>query len=97
MSTNHTPGPWRIHPFGHYDVAAHQPGFGEMIVANCGGANSNVMDLGEIKKANARLIAAAPDLLAALKDVVGWIETSSEGEQATRIALAAIAKAEGRT
>jgi hypothetical protein len=47
------------------------------------------------QEANARLIAAAPDLLEALKAAYPWLESSAEGENATKLALAAIAKAEG--
>ena len=44
-------------------------------------------------EANARLIAAAPELLAALK---GIVSLSSAGSSAASIALEAIAKAEGK-
>jgi hypothetical protein len=66
MATKHTPGPWRIHQFGPYDVIGDQPGYGPMVVANCGGSNSNVTDLSEVKAANTHLIVAAPDMGEAL-------------------------------
>jgi hypothetical protein len=49
-------------------------------------------------KANARLIAAAPDLLAALKAVNSWYSSDGDAEellQALGLAEQAIAKAEG--
>ena len=48
-------------------------------------------------KANARLIASAPDLLAVLKEILGW-DTATAGMHPTMYARAAqaIAKAEGR-
>lgn len=52
-------------------------------------------------ESDARLISAAPELLAALKDVVGWVPGSSAfftdgSSAAVERARAAIAKAEGR-
>ena len=49
------------------------------------------------REANARLIAAAPELLDALRECVQWIEESPEGEAATQKAHAAIAKAKGES
>lgn len=87
MST-HTPGPWTaIHnkwPIPHDDdwcVVGEQ----EEVIAT------------RIGEANARLIAAAPDLLAALKSVVGRYKTNDAtmGDDLYRYVCAAIAKAEG--
>lgn len=99
---SHTPGPWRavqeaLHTLGDYDVMAA----GGRFVAACGHA--------DVAKENAQLIAAAPDLLAAL---YGLVELSSftdalyalaahdpeESQRKQRMAnaLTAIAKAEGR-
>ena len=47
-------------------------------------------------EANARLIAAAPDLLAALQYIAGWQPENWNPETARDMARAAIAKAEGR-
>ena len=58
MSTKHTPGPWQLgtektHVFS-----------GKVLIAGCGGYSDNfTKGLREIQQANARLIAAAPDLL----------------------------------
>ena len=56
----HTPGPWRLHDMERATIVAGKPG-GE--VANCLNGFGN-------QDANARLITAAPDLLAALKSAV---------------------------
>jgi hypothetical protein len=61
MSTQHTPGPWLIGttpPNGEQTVGTHQ---GLMVAVATTGANIAT-------EANARLIAAAPDLLDALQD-----------------------------
>ena len=80
----HTPGPWQQD--GQY-IAAQ--GVDEYIVT-CHGADGS---------ANARLIAAAPELLAALRKIVAACEAVTIGTDAVAdplaIALSAIAKAEG--
>ena len=64
MSTAHTPGPWRVAPASLYvgsdiNVDAGANGY----IAMCG-------KLGDLTaEANARLIAAAPDLLAELQNI----------------------------
>lgn len=61
MNTKHTPGPWSLHkrgPAERYEVQHGIPGNGSPIcVTFCGSQ----------QEANARLIAAAPELLDALK------------------------------
>ena len=64
--SKHTPGPWVIRRGAS---VADSDGFG---VAACGGYyNSEIdpADLLKIQAANARLIAAAPDMLAALDEI----------------------------
>jgi hypothetical protein len=89
--TTHTPGPWIFSNNGHG---------GSAVMA------SNHRILGyNLEDANARLIAAAPDLLAAAKGLVEAYHNSIHGRatfsQATKLAdaidaaRAAIAKAEG--
>lgn len=65
MSVQHTPGPWTIYK----TVNVMGGSDGRRLVANAGGHQDNrVADNGNGEnEANARLIAAAPDLLAALK------------------------------
>mgnify|MGYP001558852063 FL=1 len=78
MSTKHTPGPWKYQkPRGHqhaidrkYEVVAPINGGGESVIV---GEHTGVDCLNE---ANARLIAAAPDLLAALQAIEDSLQTS---------------------
>ena len=59
METKHTPGPWEIK--GSYIMA------GKVCTASPHGPVGTYDDVNEEHQANARLIAAAPDLLATLK------------------------------
>jgi len=84
--SKHTPGPWR------YDYA---PGYcGELLAAN---GTTLAEFVTEPSEANARLIAAAPDLLEALET---WLEqySSEEYEDCPEVVQtrAAIAKATGQ-
>ena len=95
--TDHTPGPWTVDPYSRSTQAVVAIGEGEVDGAFVDGPNAF---------ANARLIASAPDLLAALKqarhammtvaayagDVETW-NTGGEGYEAIEMAHAAIAKA----
>ena len=83
----HTPGPW------HHGQKNKRSVFGKdgWRVADCGTAFSKSDDEME---ANARLIAAAPDLLEALKELRDWYR-ENVGLPACK-ANAAIDKAEGR-
>jgi len=68
MSTPHTPGPWKpIHDRSHhqYAVVTHNDaGPLQMVIARTD--NHSKLTSTERQAANARLIAAAPELLAAL-------------------------------
>jgi hypothetical protein len=85
----HTPGPWEVYK---PNVTA---GWGL-----CVGTDTHILfqhkgkDSKEIKEANARLIAAAPDLLEALESIVGGSTQRVSAELQTK-AQAAIAKAKG--
>lgn len=73
MSAKHTPGPWAI----RYDYVVQAQSFdgGRLVpVAQPYGVNSDGTDL----FANARLIAAAPDLLEALSKFVEFAEQYGE-------------------
>ena len=89
----HTPGPWQYLP-------------GDEDEETCGlivGKTAWVCDfVSDPIEANARLIAAAPDLLEALKEMVeiaeltiGWFSTPPNANGPLIQARAAIAKAEG--
>lgn len=97
MSANHTPGPWVY--IGNGDIVARSEKY-------CGGEKdiaSVFLTANDEDEANARLIAAAPDLLEALN--LGYTQTmdyiqrnhlsGSENNQWLVLARAAIAKATG--
>jgi len=94
--SKHTPGPWSIHhEFNVFDENGR-------CVASCGGYSSNFRDVEPENRANAMLIAAAPDLLEACRALLAAHSGICEGdgdmgedEDCAR-ARAAIAKAEGR-
>lgn len=98
----HTPGPWdfKNHGADHFFATNHQYGVASLNKPTRWVAQ--VEGLGVEAAANARLIAAAPDLLAALKDLL-WMadaEPTTEedvewGKKAIAAAKAAIAKANG--
>jgi len=97
MTTQHTPGPWAISAamYGVGNLKVHGVEFTRdgitQPIANCGWD-----DKGEAE-ANARLIAAAPDLLAALRLCERALEErdAEAEEHAAKAARAAIAKAKG--
>jgi len=60
--TEFTPGPWTVHPSESTVVEIPGGHPSTVFAAYCG------------TEANARLIAAAPDLLAALEDVMAWLD-----------------------
>jgi len=81
----HTPGPWWVDDDPGEGVEV-QDGFGR---------TASVWGDEDTAKANARLIAAAPDLLAALKAHLPWQEEPKQGWGIWQDAVDAIAKAEG--
>lgn len=95
---SHTPGPWRYTPDdGSYITDCTQPEWGQRIVAQMHG-DPNKSEVA----ANAHLIAAAPDLLAACRIAHRMLgKTSQPKWPATADVWAvlrdAIAKAEGRS
>ena len=95
--TKHTPGPWSVSGRDGDEIWAART-FGATAIAT--------VDPGEDSRANARLIAAAPDLLVALKEIAKGegpfsrrpLEHAANTiEHMKEIARAAIAKTEGRT
>jgi len=100
--TTHTPGPWRLvtrsnqHGLAALAVAIDKPGCAPSWLPGKGFGLASTLTAQD--EANARLIAAAPDMLAALK----LCEAFCKGHQETpekvvryQQARAAIAKAEG--
>jgi hypothetical protein len=94
MNTKHTPGPWEA-----VDRLTVRSAY---VMGDRNKAGWEVARLPESALAgDSALIAAAPELLAALKDVIGWVPGSSAfftdgSSAAVERARAAIAKAEGR-
>lgn len=93
----HTPGPWRVNDINRNTVTS-----GMMIISKC---TSTGLLFTEEDKANARLIAAAPELLEALKGLYEhcamihkvWGEGNNQhqADEAIKAGKQAIAKAEG--
>ena len=95
MTVKHTPGPWQWTQ--HFDptISIYKDGFGQIARLYDSSAGTG--------KANARLIAAAPDLLEALQGILGYFDsgdgvsvsqaTIKAGSGEIKAARAAIAKA----
>lgn len=97
MSTKHTPGPWTMHP--RFDDGAEVRALAPVawcgVASTHGASSSQVIDAAEAR-ANARLIAAAPDLLEACERLLRWAGWP-HAEKDIELARAAIAKAKGVT
>ena len=67
VNAKHTPGPWHLHPYdrGAWEVTTHADYLhpGSLVIA----ARSDLSHRAAESTANARLIAAAPELLAACR------------------------------
>jgi hypothetical protein len=89
---DHTPGPWTIEEsnVGYGPCYYIEGGDGSYVIHGEGTAWS------ESDKANARLIAAAPELLEALKVAADALGSEEGMAAAYRLAREAIAKAEGQ-
>ena len=98
MTHSHTPGPWEVSKHG---TPESHPQYG----IYAGSKNDHVIVKGDNATTDARLIAAAPELLEALKLVVSsldyWFKRYDDPEGAKsemmNRARAAIAKATGET
>ena len=112
-NAKHTPGPWAVQYGLHADPEQYTPGIdggnGETIILfgikpsgdECGIRGSTVDE----QEANARLIAAAPELLEALIEARGWVSEYAgqlhgyticdEAHRSHRRICSAIAKATG--
>lgn len=90
--TKHTPGPWKVN--GH---PGNNAGTDWRQVTDC---KENPVFIAECHKNNARLIAAAPEMLEALERLLvapdlNWDHMEQESIDAMEQARAAIAKAKG--
>jgi hypothetical protein len=95
VKAKHTPGPWRITE-GHRDriIRAIDSDGDDTVIAEVhwwamAGAAESI--------ANARLIAAAPELLEACKFAFAAMNSEDGRKRAEQALIAAIAKAEGRS
>ncbi len=103
---HHTPGPWEVKPEGEIlRVWEAQRPVSVGIADVCINRSIEAKGPSEIEHANAHLIAAAPDLLTALKDAVAqvnctvpldWEDMNLKYPNVKKWE-AAIARAEGRT
>lgn len=88
----HTPGPWRLsgHSEDSPEKLSVEDGYGYFIAE---------VDFGLAQKANARLIAAAPELLEALESILASSDAGNAAilDRLTSKARAAIAKATGES
>ena len=93
----HTPGPWTIEEYGDDDSPAlviHKDSESRVCFMATPGSHGDPSAI----EADARLIAAAPDLLAALRAMTDRWEPDCSGQDRVmwENACSAIAKAEGR-
>ena len=104
MSDRHTPGPWFWEGGGISGYTGKLWGSGgKKVFDSCAFENMWFSQHGPEDNANARLIAAAPDLLAALDHVIHvieksenwWIDCPDRGGLDAELIRAAIAKARG--
>ena len=100
MRALHTPGPWRVSRDGNIrpasrDAKGHTNGYAPLAKI----VGDKRVTTHENNAANARLMAAAPDLLEALKEILtcpaGDYDASDDYENAVKKANSAIAKATG--
>ena len=90
MSTNHTPGPWSVLIEGSHCFI--EDANGQTIARASHPFPFTTTD--DERNANARLIAAAPELLDALRRALNVLHATGATDEA-RVALAAIAAATG--
>ena len=98
MNTAHTPGPWAVRATpesSHQDFIVEAGKWSIASIDHCASI--------AIEKANARLIAAAPDLLAGLRGALVFIEAAlgsyshPDNAESLRALYSTIAKATGET
>jgi hypothetical protein len=74
MNNKHTPGPWRV---GDAGATVFGPPNGAPCPKTICTLTHSIVPTGS-KRADARLIAAAPDLLEALQNIEAWTATPGE-------------------
>src|SRR5688572_5645975 len=98
MDTKHTPGPWGLFRSGYsarFGVEGDDEKFSVVVYGTKDEPDKGVQGRTEDEaNANARLIAAAPDMLQALESVINWFaDYGDEDWHCLRLAKAAHAKA----
>lgn len=92
---SHTPGPWVVRSIDG-SLGTIETADGTLQVAQAQELSATDRNAGSLERVdNARLIAAAPDLLEALKWLLGLPGAQETDPHAARFAAAAIAKATG--
>ena len=71
MNTKHTPAPWTVNPKAKTNIR-----HGNLTIANCSSTHDGSREEEEI--ANAKLIAAAPELLGALEELMKVYEQNGQ-------------------
>ena len=94
----HTPGPWSIGATKRHKDHESTPIYGEGI--EVASSPAFTVDEREMVRANALLISAAPDLMAALEAILEWADPyalpdSDRNARDVEAGVAAIAKARG--
>jgi hypothetical protein len=71
MNTKHTPAPWTVNPKAKTNIR-----HGNLTIANCSSTHDGSREEEEI--ANAKLIAASPELLKALEELMKVYERNGQ-------------------
>jgi hypothetical protein len=90
--SNHTPGPWKVSRRFEVYQDTQVPGVGGTFIASTKGQWPLPESINQVCEADAKLIAAAPELLKALQDILIFDSALSQEN-----ARAAIRKATGET
>jgi hypothetical protein len=85
--SNHTPGPWKASR--RFDVYqdTQTPGVGGTFVASTKGISELPESVNQVCEADARLIAATPELADALRELHDWAEVNYAREERSEAAF----------
>lgn len=102
MTAKHSPGPWTVEDASELNIFSGEQDGSEWHVATLNEWNDEYHPGHGCDRANARLIASAPDLLTAMKEIENAVphatnarDLASFAAMLQNIASSAIAKAEG--
>lgn len=80
MKTKHTPGPWTVQRYSNYNgFSIWAPNIGCVAERWCPSEDTETPF-----EANARLIAAAPDLLNSLQELMAWLKSGTALENGAK-------------